>query len=100
MNPFLLPALLHGFSYGAPLLRRTERQQAGSSAVRKAAMDAGAWGCVISGAGPSLLALCPPEKGRAVAEAMEKSWEREGVQTRALPLKLQSGGSRWRPKTS
>ena len=72
----------------------------GGSAVRKAAMDAGAWGCVISGAGPSLLALCPPEQGRAVAEAMEKSWEREGVQTRALPLKLQSGGSRWRPKTS
>ena len=72
----------------------------GGSAVRKAAMDAGAWGCVISGAGPSLLALCPPEKGRAVAEAMEKSWEREGVNTRALPLKLQSGGSRWRPKSS
>jgi homoserine kinase len=72
----------------------------GGSAVRKAAMDAGAWGCVISGAGPSLLALCPPDKGRAVAEAMEKSWEQEGVQTRALPLKLQSGGSRWRPKPS
>ena len=63
----------------------------GGSAVRKAAMDAGAWGCVISGAGPSLLALCPPEKGRAVAEAMEKRWEQEGVHTRALPLKLQSG---------
>ena len=72
----------------------------GGSAVRKAAMNAGAWGCVISGAGPSLLALCPPEKGRAVAEAMEKRWEQEGVHTRALPLKLQSGGSRWRPKTS
>ena len=49
---------------------------------------------LISGAGPSLLALCPPEKGRAVAEAMEKRWEQEGVHTRALPLKLQSGGSR------
>ena len=70
----------------------------GGSAVRKAAMDAGAWGCVISGAGPSLLALCPPEKGRAVAGAMEQRWEQEGVSTRALPLKLQSGGSRWRPK--
>ena len=70
----------------------------GGSAVRTAAMEAGAWGCVISGAGPSLLALCPPEKGQAVAEAMERQWEQEGVNTRALPLKLQSGGSRWRPK--
>ena len=46
----------------------------GGSAVRKAAMDAGAWGCVISGAGPSLLALCPPEKGRAWL----KPWRRAG----------------------
>ena len=68
----------------------------GGSDVRKAAIAAGAWGCVISGAGPSLLALCPPAKGEAVAEAMAKTWESHGVGSRALPLKLQTGGSRWR----
>ena len=42
----------------------------GGRAVREAAMKAGAWGCVISGAGPSLLALAPESSGQAVGEAM------------------------------
>ena len=68
----------------------------GGSEVRKAAMEAGAWGCVISGAGPSLLALCPPSKGKAVAEAMASNWEKKGVTAKALALSLQNGGSRWK----
>lgn len=60
-------------------------------------MGAGAWGCVISGAGPSLLALCPPEKAVLVAEAMAKSWEERGVgaRTEILPLqKVAAAGAR------
>jgi homoserine kinase len=67
----------------------------GGTEVRKAAMGAGAWGCVISGAGPSLLALCPPEKAVLVAEAMAKSWEERGVGARTEILPLQKVGSSW-----
>jgi homoserine kinase len=67
----------------------------GGTEVRKAALQAGAWGCVISGAGPSLLALCPREKAAAVASAMVQTWESKGVGAKAEPLQLQLGGSRW-----
>lgn len=42
----------------------------GGDQVKQAAMDAGAWGCAISGAGPSVLALCEEDKGRAVSRAL------------------------------
>jgi homoserine kinase len=67
----------------------------GGTEVRQAALQAGAWGCVISGAGPSLLALCPREKAAAVAAAMAETWESKGVGAKAEPLQLQLGGSRW-----
>jgi homoserine kinase len=69
----------------------------GGRDVRIAAMEAGAWGCVISGAGPSLLALCPKERGHAVAEAMANSWESVGIGAHAQPLQLKSSGSNWCP---
>jgi homoserine kinase len=69
----------------------------GGRAVREAAMDAGAWGCVISGAGPTLLALAPPERAEAISEAMVAAWEREGVSSRGVVLALQQQGSRWQP---
>lgn len=68
----------------------------GGTEVRRAAMQAGAWGCVISGAGPSLLALCPIEKTQLVAGAMAASWEEKGVGARTEILALQKGGSSWR----
>ena len=66
--------------------------------VRDAALNAGAWGCAISGAGPSVLALCPQEKGQAVSQAMVKAWEAEGVASRAPLLSIQTGGSHWQPQ--
>ncbi len=69
----------------------------GGLAVREAAISAGAWGCVISGAGPSLLALCPESKGQTVSIAMVKAWESNGVASRAPVLNLQRGGSQWHP---
>jgi homoserine kinase len=67
----------------------------GGRQVRQAAMDAGAWGCVISGAGPSLLALASADCAAAVGRAMVVAWEREGVTSRAEVLQVQLNGSRW-----
>jgi homoserine kinase len=69
----------------------------GGRAVRDAALEAGAWGCVISGAGPSLLALCRAEAAEDVRVAMVERWRREGVESRAENLGLQTDGSHWRP---
>jgi len=67
----------------------------GGDQVKQAAMDAGAWGCAISGAGPSVLALCEEDKGPAVSRAMVKAWEAAGVASRAPVLNLQTSGSHW-----
>ncbi|MFN9932296.1 MAG: homoserine kinase [Cyanobacteriota bacterium] len=69
----------------------------GGRLVREAALEAGAWGCVISGAGPTLLALSPESNAAAVGEAMVKRWEQEGVSSRAAVLGLQERGSSWAP---
>ncbi|AHF64016.1 homoserine kinase [Synechococcus sp. WH 8109] len=69
----------------------------GGDQVKQAAMDAGAWGCAISGAGPSVLALCEEDKGPVVSRAMVKAWEAAGVASRAPVLNLQTSGSHWQP---
>jgi homoserine kinase len=69
----------------------------GGMKVRDAAIEAGAWGCVISGAGPSLLALCPPEVAPSVSKAMVLAWHRAGVESRSEVLGLQQTGSTWKP---
>ena len=69
----------------------------GGDQVKQAAMDEGAWGCAISGAGPSVLALCEEDKGPAVSRAMVKAWEAAGVASRAPVLNLQTSGSHWQP---
>ena len=69
----------------------------GGRTVREAALQAGAWGCVISGAGPTLLALCPAATAEAVRLAMEERWQQEGVSARGAVLELQTAGSTWTP---
>ena len=69
----------------------------GGRDVRQAALDAGAWGCVISGAGPTLLALSSDERAHAVGEAMEMAWQACGVTSRHAVLGLQQSGSAWSP---
>ncbi|QNI81908.1 homoserine kinase [Synechococcus sp. RS9907] len=69
----------------------------GGDQVKQAAMEAGAWGCALSGAGPSVLALCEEDKGPAVSRAMVKAWEAAGVASRAPVLNLQTAGSHWQP---
>ncbi|MEB3333154.1 MAG: homoserine kinase [Synechococcaceae cyanobacterium] len=69
----------------------------GGRAVRQAALDAGAWGCVISGAGPTLLALSRASTAEAVRLAMEECWHQEGVSALGAVLALQTSGSLWTP---
>ena len=65
----------------------------GGLKVREAAMNAGALGCAISGAGPSILTLCKEAQSRDISQAMVRSWELEGVASRAPILSLQRAGS-------
>jgi homoserine kinase len=50
-----------------------------AQSVRTAALEAGAWGVVISGAGPTLLALAPTEACSCVAEAIAEVWQEAKV---------------------
>ena len=65
----------------------------GGLEVKQAALEAGALGCAISGAGPSILALCKNENGKTISQAMVKAWEKAGVPSRAPFLNIQTKGS-------
>ncbi len=67
----------------------------GGLEVKDAALHAGALGCAISGAGPSILALCKKENGKNVSQAMVKAWEKSGVASRAPFLNVQTTGSQF-----
>lgn len=69
----------------------------GGLEVKEAALTAGAWGCAISGAGPSILALCEEAQGSTVSKAMISAWDSVGVSCKAPLLNLQTQGSRWLP---
>lgn len=62
--------------------------------VRQAALEAGALGCVLSGAGPSLLAALRGS-GEAVAHAMERALGAAGVAGRAATLPVDTVGATW-----
>lgn len=66
----------------------------GMGAVASAARAAGAWGVTLSGAGPTLLAWCPPEAQEAVAQAMVQAWQAEGVTAWARPVSVDRSGTR------
>ncbi|MGA7937487.1 MAG: homoserine kinase [Kovacikia sp.] len=63
----------------------------GYEAVQAAALMAGAYGLVISGAGPTLLALANIEVAQPVMAAMETAWTSQGAlaQVKALELDLE-----------
>ena len=65
----------------------------GYDAVQKSAIAAGAYGMVISGAGPTLLALCDREQTDAVVAAMSQTWLQEGVKAKVLSLALEDQGT-------
>ena len=48
-------------------------------AVKSAALKAGAFGCSLSGSGPSMFALCADSKARNLASAMEQACRAQGI---------------------
>ena len=72
----------------------------GGLEVKEAAKRAGAWGCVISGAGPSVLALCDEKDGLRISQAMIQAWKDMGIESRAPMLNIQTKGSQWQPGNS
>ncbi len=65
----------------------------GYEAVRAAAIAAGALGMVISGAGPTLLALVQAPQATSVEAAMAAAWQQEGITVSVRSLKIDTQGA-------
>ncbi len=65
----------------------------GYEEVRSAALTAGAHGMVISGAGPTLLALASPANAEAVKAAMHTAWTGQGVDVQVELLQIDIQGA-------
>ncbi len=65
----------------------------GYTDVERAVIDAGGYGMVISGAGPTLLALTTVERATAVATAMSEAWTKHDLQVQAQPLEVDLQGA-------
>jgi homoserine kinase len=69
----------------------------GYADVEAAALSAGSLGMVISGAGPTLLAIARPETAVGVAKAMTQAWQSGGINTTAQVLELDRQGTQVTP---
>ena len=67
----------------------------GFKAVQNAAVAAGAYGLVISGAGPTLLAIASPAAAPDTATAMAAAWTKAGVQSQVKVLSLDRQGAHY-----
>ncbi len=65
----------------------------GYETVRSAAIESGAYGLVISGAGPTLLALASPSQADAVATAMTTAWSTIGIGVMTKQLAIDTAGA-------
>lgn len=66
----------------------------GYDALNIAAVSAGAYGMVISGAGPTLLALADKLHSEAVEAAMLAAWQQEGITAEVRSLSLDTQGTK------
>ena len=67
----------------------------GFAAVKAAALDAGAFGCSISGAGPTVFAVCDSEAaGEQVAQAMQSAFLQAGLASSAQIVRPDLTGAR------
>lgn len=64
------------------------------AAVKEAAMDAGAFGCSLSGSGPSIFALCADAKAPLIATAMDKACRTAGIECQSWISPMDSTGAR------
>ncbi len=69
----------------------------GYEVVKQAAIAAGAYGMVISGAGPTLLALAGQSQAEAVSQAMQQAWENQAVKVEVRSLSLDTQGTVVKP---
>jgi homoserine kinase len=65
----------------------------GYADVESAVIAAGGYGMVISGAGPTLLAIATATCAEAVATAMTKAWATHQIQAQAQSLQLELAGA-------
>jgi homoserine kinase len=65
----------------------------GFADLRAAALEQGALGCSISGAGPTVFALCLERDARNVRRAMVQAFEAKGIETDKWIVPVQSGGA-------
>jgi homoserine kinase len=65
----------------------------GFNEVRAAAMERRALGCSISGAGPTMFALCLEADAPAVRDAMVQAFARQNIETDRWNVAVQSGGA-------
>ncbi len=63
-------------------------------AVKDAAMRAGAFGCSLSGSGPSLFALCRTSEVRNVASMMEQACRTQGIACESWVSSMTAPGAR------
>jgi homoserine kinase len=91
-NIAAVTALTHALLTGAPSswqyglrdqLHQPERltRIPGALEVVQAAREAGAFGAVLSGSGPTLLALTPPALAASVAETMQSAWAAHDIRS-------------------
>ncbi|OKH19468.1 homoserine kinase [Hydrococcus rivularis NIES-593] len=66
----------------------------GYETVKSAALSAGAYGMVISGAGPTLLAFSNKEQAESIASAMTEAWKSEGVSAEVRSLFIDTQGTK------
>lgn len=80
----------------ADKLHQPYRQQLiiGYEQVQQAAIAAGAYGMVISGAGPTLLALTNPQKVNSVVESMAETWAKMNIIADVRSLAIDTQGSK------
>ncbi|EMA44115.1 homoserine kinase [Halococcus saccharolyticus] len=61
--------------------------------VRTAALEAGATGVTVSGAGPGVLAACGADDRRQIASAMLDAFAARGIDARAYPTRVGQGAT-------
>lgn len=65
----------------------------GYEAVQSAAIAAGAHGLVISGAGPTLLAIADPETAAEIESAIATAWMEQGISVQVQALAIDVAGA-------
>src|SRR5881397_2610937 len=66
----------------------------GFADVKRAALEAGAYGCSISGAGPAMFAIATADSGERVALAMHAAFQRHGLASRHFVCPADNRGAR------